>query len=175
MAEDTAPVDILTEAPKGDDAFAALAATVAEDGKAQGSEGQKKADTKASPRQASSGRSAPLEKRLSQTFSTIAVITSAFDPVCGAAVQDRAEDLAGAWNRLAQQNPRVKAAIESLLEGGAYGEALFVTAVTLIPILRHHHLLPENLGGIVGTFEDDTGMPFGDEVPPPDIAESSRQ
>jgi hypothetical protein len=173
MPDDTAPVDILS-APKGDDAFAALAATV-DDGKARNGEGQEKGERKASPRQASSTRTPPLEKRLSQTFSTIAVIVSAFDPTCGSSIQDRADDLAGAWNRLAQQNPRVKAAIESLLEGGAYGEALFVTAVTVIPILKHHGLLPGNLSVFVnGTFEDDANPDFG-ETPPPDIAESGRQ
>ena len=167
-----------TEPATAEETFAALGALGKDTAprktsdRARASEGEKKGDKSESSTRRTTTRTPPLEKRLSQTFTMIAVTVSAFDPVCGGAVAERAQDLAGAWNRLAQQDPRVKKALESLMSGGAYGEALFMTGLTLLPILRHHGLLPENLSEVFQTangFEDD--VPQGAQDIPPSMDE----
>jgi hypothetical protein len=84
----------------------------------------------------------PLEKRLSRFFTMVALVTSAaLDKECGMTVQNNAEDLARVWGELAQQDPRVKKVIEALLSSGAYAQALTVTGMTVVPILRHHEII----------------------------------
>lgn len=164
------------DTPPNGDAFDALAALTADGAKpkaeaAQRAEGKPRARRKPTSRQAPTPRtsSASLEKRLTQTFTTIAVLVSAFDPVCGATVNERASDLAGAWARLAAQDPRVRKALEALMSGGAYGEALFMTALTIIPILRHHGLLAFDIGGMFGEPADVLSVVPNDEPIPEDI------
>jgi uncharacterized membrane protein YdcZ (DUF606 family) len=115
---------------------------------------------KAAPKRAarsSSGstspKQAPFEKRLFQFFTMVALVMSAtLDPYCGGIVQQRAQALAKSWNDLATQDKNVRQALEWLLDGGAYGSAVLTTAMTVLPILRHHGMLPGALADVLGSY-----------------------
>jgi len=115
-------------------------------------------------------KQAPFEKRLYQFFTMVALVVSAIlDPYCGGIVQARAQVLAKAWNDLATQDKNVRQALEWLLSGGNYGTAILMTALTIIPILKHHGMLPENLlpENILSIFGGNGQAPSGGQPNPP--------
>lgn len=92
----------------------------------------------------------PLERRLFQFFTMVSMVVSAvLDPTCGAVIQTRATILAKAWAELAAQDANVKKALEWLLTSGNYGQVIMVTGMTVLPILRHHNLIPGSLSEVV--------------------------
>jgi hypothetical protein len=112
-------------------------------------------------------RKPPLKKQLEDVFATIAVaIAATGDAHCANVVASQAEPLAEAWSELAKVNPRVKAVIEKMLTGSAWGQVIFVSAATVIPIAAHHGLIPRNFP-----------MPFsfGFGPPPPPSDEVTRE
>lgn len=91
----------------------------------------------------------PLERRLFQFFTMVSLVVSAvLDPQCGAVIQKRATILAKAWAELAAQDANVRKALEWLLTSGNYGQVIMVTGMTVVPILRHHNLIPGKLADV---------------------------
>ena len=106
----------------------------------------------ASSRMKARTSTASLERQLKELFTTVGGIVVMFDDVCGPVVIDNSERLAAAWAKAAEQNPRLKKMLESLLSGGAYGEVVIVTFMTLLPIFVHHGLVPP---GLFGTAQEE--------------------
>jgi hypothetical protein len=110
----------------------------------------KKAEPKESPRTAPSGatsRALPLESKLKQLFVAAAGgAEMAGDNFVANVLEYRAGDLAHGWARLAQENPRVKAFLTTLLEGSAWSEALIPTLAVGVAIAWHFGYAPERIG-----------------------------
>lgn len=86
-----------------------------------------------------------LAKALEQQFTAVGFVIFPFDQVCGGHVMERAEPLAVALDRLAKENPKVKKALEGLLQVSTWGEVLTQAAILIGPILLHHDMLPKDL------------------------------
>lgn len=67
------------------------------------------------------------------------------DEYCATVVASQAESLAEAYDRLAKVNPQVRAVLERMMEGSAWGAVITTTAATALPILFHHGLYPKKL------------------------------
>jgi hypothetical protein len=90
-------------------------------------------------------RKAPLENRLEEFFTGIAMLVSFANETDGMIVAANAKTLATAWGNLARENANVNNALETLLAGNAWSGAVVATAMVAIPILDNHKLLPGSL------------------------------
>lgn len=128
------------------------------DALASGESKQRKREPKSAGKSSSrptGTRTAPLERRLAQSFTSIGVLVIALgDNVCGTAVVENAQMNAANVKELCDQNPKVRAAVEKMMEGGMYGKVFFGFAVTLLPVLRHHNLLPFAVGNALDKQEE---------------------
>ncbi|SRR6266702_4969122 len=105
-------------------------------------------------------RKPPLKKRLEDAFIAIGVaVGTTGDMVCAGVIMAQAEPMAAAWENLAKTSPRVRAAIERLLTGSAWGEVMFATAPVVIAVAVHHDLLPKGFPLPLGF-----GVPESEEV-----------
>lgn len=104
------------------------------------------------PERPSVSRKGPvLQRQLAEFFAGASLAAMvAGDEFSANILAQQAEPLAAAWYRLAEQNPRVKAVIEKMVGGSAWGEALLVTAATVLPIAAHHKLIPPEVAGPFG-------------------------
>lgn len=74
----------------------------------------------------------------------------------GTILLSKTEELAGALDKLAQENPAVRRVLEGLVQTSAWGSLLAVVAAVGVPILANHGVLPAQAAGLVGA-----------ELPPP--------
>jgi hypothetical protein len=82
---------------------------------------------------------ASLEGKLKDFFAGISIMIAATgDHHCAGIIADQTDLLAASYTRLAERNDRVRAFLEALTAGGAYGEAVAVTLATALPIAAHH-------------------------------------
>jgi hypothetical protein len=91
-----------------------------------------------------------IESRLEFFFSGIAMGVTVIDEYDGKVISDNAEQLAKAWGQLYRENARVKAIIDRMLEGGAWGQVVIATMGVAVPIAAHHGALPDSVLGFVG-------------------------
>lgn len=90
------------------------------------------------------GRKPALEKRLEEFFVTVSMgVTFTGDFYSAEILRQSAENMAQAWNRLAQQDARVKRVIERMLDGGAWGQVISVNIAVALPIMQHHGIYPQ--------------------------------
>lgn len=102
-------------------------------------------------------RPATLKKELENFFGGIAILVMATgDTYCADIIATQAEPLAIAWSDLAKKNDRVRAMIEMIVSGSAWGAVFATTAATIMPIAAHHGLYPKGFP-----------MPFTFGVGPP--------
>lgn len=102
------------------------------------------------------GRATKLEKQLAETLTSLGVVVYAFDQFDGQTIIEGAPRLAASLDNLARQNPTVKATLERMLAGSAYGAVAASLGSILVPILAHHGLLPA-LPGILPPPEGESG------------------
>lgn len=89
-----------------------------------------------------------LEKKLYQFFITVSAFVSMFNEYDSKVLEENAESLAHNWMALAEENPKVRRALEAMLETNAWGGALIATAAVAIPIMGNHGYIPARLAGI---------------------------
>lgn len=111
-------------------------------------------------------RHAELRSQLEDLFGGVAImVMTTGDEYCANVIATQAEPLAEAWSELAKKNARVKAMLEMLLQGSAWGQVVMVTAATVIPIAAHHGFYPKGFP-----------MPFSFGVgPPPPASDDVRE
>lgn len=103
-----------------------------------------------------------LQKQLEDLFGGVAImVMTTGDDHCANVIATQAAPLAEAWTELAKKNTRVKAMLEMLLQGSAWGQVVMVTAATVIPIAAHHGFYPKGFP-----------MPFTFGLGPPPPASS---
>lgn len=108
------------------------------------------------PRAPRAPSSTNLKKSLQDTFTLIGVGVTAVNQYDGAVILKNAEGLAKSLDHLANENPSVKRALESMLVASAWGAVLTSCAAISVPVAANHGLLPPHMA-----------MLFG--CPPPDI------
>ena len=93
-----------------------------------------------------------IQDGLTQLFTLAGLGVGMFvDDYDGQVVVLNAERNARAWTDLAAQSPTVCKALEALLMGSAWGTAIGTTAMTALPILvRHQVLPPEAMAAAIG-------------------------
>ena len=107
-----------------------------------GGEDDPKSDKKSKGKRSGSGG---LKKQLREFFLFLGTLLKAVDDFDGQVLIDNAPDLADQLYVLADQNPRVKRALQLMLEGGAWSGVVGLIAVKVaLPISVHHQLLPED-------------------------------
>lgn len=67
---------------------------------------------------------------------------NAFDGKC---IMSQSADLAQALEKLANENPKVKSALEKMLTAGTFSQVLMAFAPVAVPIMANHGLAPEHL------------------------------
>ena len=87
-------------------------------------------------------RKGSLERRLAEQFAVFGLTVSAGDPICGQHIIQRAEPTARALDKLAQENPRIKALLESSMTGSTWFGAIGQLAMLALPIMAHHKMIP---------------------------------
>jgi hypothetical protein len=112
------------------------------------------------PPEARKLRISELQKQLGEAFAVVSMLVmTTGDKYCATIIAGQADALAEAWAELAKVNPRVKAILEMMLSGSAWGKVVMLTAATVIPIAAHHGVWPK---GAPMPFEFGLGPP-----PPP--------
>lgn len=107
-------------------------------------------------------RGPQLQRQLGEFFAGLSVAAGAAGDLYSAQViAAKAEPMAEVWYRLAQQNDRVKAILERLVAGSAWGEAMVVTATVVLPIAHHHGLIELDPFGLMAMGAP---IPQSDEV-----------
>jgi hypothetical protein len=147
----------------------------------QASEGdtKPKAATKTAPRKAS------LEKRLATALSSVGAMTCGLSALSGSqplkadglVIIGNSANMAEAINRVADEDPRVKAALERMLSAGAWSGVVAAVAPVVLAIAANHGAIPPALAALFAAAPQESpsadpwqpdGQPFGHgpETPP---------
>lgn len=89
------------------------------------------------------GRPIALEKELTELFGFVGLMVSNFNQRDGEIIVQNAEALGKSWANLAKEDKRVKAFLDSLTTGSAWGQVIFVTGGMAFAIAQNH--------GVIGT------------------------
>ena len=92
-----------------------------------------------------------IESRLEFFFSGIAMGVTVINEYDGKVISSNATPLANAWGQLYRENSKVKAIIDKMLEGGAWGQVVIATMGVVVPIAANHGALPDSILGFVGS------------------------
>ena len=92
------------------------------------------------------GRTAPtlkqIEERLTELVAMAAVFTTYRNEYDGMVVAAKAPDVVTNLMRLAQENPRIKKLLDTLVLGSTYAELVASLGAVAIPIMVNHNMLP---------------------------------
>lgn len=93
----------------------------------------------------SKNRRPKLEEELTQFFTEAGAVLMFRDPFDGMVVIENAETNAKELMKLARKSPRVKTALEALVQVSALGAAITALGATIVPILMHHGVVPPHI------------------------------
>lgn len=79
-----------------------------------------------------------LEEKLTEHFIGLSMMVSMVDEFDGAVLANGSPRLASAYTKLAAENPKVKKALEGMMEASAWGEVIIATTMVVVPIAKHH-------------------------------------
>lgn len=105
-----------------------------------------------------SGRPIALENQLTEMFTFVGMMVGGFNQTDGEIITANAPTLGKAWANLAKEDKRVKAAIERLMTGSAWGQVIFATGGMAFAIAKNH--------GIIGELPEPAPGPVPMDVPP---------
>ncbi len=109
------------------------------DHKPRGGKAPKSQPGSASPKLSKNER---LRKELTGTLALVGTGLMMVEPYDGLVILDRAEATADALMDVAEHNPRVRKALEQLLDVSVYGTLGLAVAGMVLPIAAHHGMLP---------------------------------
>lgn len=92
------------------------------------------------------GRRLPYETQMHQFFTEISGLVAMADSFSAQIIENKSEELAYGYAKLAKDDPRIKAFFERLLQGSAYSAALIPTVTMAVAIGWHFGLVPGQLG-----------------------------
>jgi len=104
----------------------------------------------------------PLQPRIETLYVSLGMMIVPIDQTCGMATAQNAPSIAAAWSNLADQNPRVKQALERILSGGAWGEVFMAHMPLLMVVLTHHKMLPPQMQNITVEQKEESNGNAGD-------------
>jgi hypothetical protein len=90
---------------------------------------------------------ARLTAALQGQLTMVAVTTMAFNRYDGMCIMNGSENLARSLVQVAEQNPKVRKALENMVTAGAWAGVATAVAGIAIPILANHNVLPSDLLG----------------------------
>jgi hypothetical protein len=94
------------------------------------------------------GKKINIEKEVTDMLTMIGTGVGAFNETDGIAIISGAPRFAKAVSKKADQDPKVKAALERMLTGTGWGEVIFAAGMMLFPIAVNHNLVPATLLGV---------------------------
>lgn len=83
-------------------------------------------------------RSGALVKPLRELYTSVGVVLTPFDPMCGQSVLENADACAKSLDALAQSNPAVRRALLALTSTSAWGGVLIAHLPLLLMVATHH-------------------------------------
>lgn len=86
-----------------------------------------------------------LREGVTGVYALAGMVTSIRCQVCGEHILTSAEDRADEWIALAEKNPSVKRALETLVSGSAWGGVVVGNIMVVLPVLIHHGVLPASV------------------------------
>lgn len=110
------------------------------------------------------GRPPALETQLTEFFVTVGTLVSMVNEADGLVIGANAQALGHAWAELAREDKRVKAALDKMLTGSAWGGVVMATGTVAMGIAANHGVF-DNIPMFGGEPEAE-GPPTG---PPPTI------
>jgi len=92
-----------------------------------------------------------IERKLTNFFAGMALpFAAAGDKHCAELLATRGPVVAEAWANLANESPAVKAALESMLKGGAWAGTITTTLTLIVPMAVHHGLpIPDFVSPVI--------------------------
>jgi len=92
-----------------------------------------------------------IERKLTNFFVGMALpFAAAGDQHCANLLATRGPVVAEAWANLANESPAVKAALESMLKGGAWAGTISTTLTLIVPIAVHHGMpIPDFVSPVI--------------------------
>lgn len=92
-----------------------------------------------------------LTPPLTDLFTSMGTITMMFDHFDGTVIVAGAPELAESLNRLAADNPKVRRALEGMVQGSSTGSLIVAVAAIVFPIAQNHGLFPLFPGQVPGS------------------------
>jgi len=95
----------------------------------------------------------PMERKLRDLFMAVAGLAEmAGDKFSSTAVENKAEELAYGWARVAQENEKVRLALRWLVETNAWTDAAVPTVIVGGAVAWKYNLLPDKIGEPIAKF-----------------------
>jgi len=88
-----------------------------------------------------------IQAGLDTMFTGVAMAVGMFEPTDGAIIAQGGPQLSSALVKVAENDPRVRKALERLMTGSAWGQVIAAAGAIVVPILAHHGVMP-NIGGV---------------------------
>jgi hypothetical protein len=110
-------------------------------------------------RTSSAPRKASLEKRLTASLCSVGGMVAGLSAVTGSqplaadglVIIQQSADMAEAINRLAEEDPRIKAGLEKMLSAGAWSGVMAAVLPVVLAIGGNHGLIPPQLAAMFAT------------------------
>jgi hypothetical protein len=93
-----------------------------------------------------------IQAGVESTYGGIAMFWSMVDPVCGTAFLECAPKAAEAWEKLAKNNPAVRAMLMRIFTGSAAADVLMAHLPLILAVFAHH-----GMGRIMADHAENTG------------------
>lgn len=111
-------------------------------------DGAPKADAPPRPAKRAAPGAKQLHGQLVDLYVSIGTIAvTPIDPLAGALFVARSDELAQTWIDLAETNPKVKKALQKLVEAGGWGGVVIAHGMLLMPVLANRGLFPDHVAG----------------------------
>jgi hypothetical protein len=107
----------------------------------------------------------PLEKKLRDVFMGIAGLAEmGGDEFSATAIENKAEELAYGWARVAQENEKVRLVLRWLVETNAWTDAAVPTVIVGGAIAWKYNLIPDKIGEPIAKFSGAVPMTPDEEL-----------
>lgn len=102
------------------------------------------------PRQPRAKKTPALAPRLTTAMTSVGMLVGLVDEFDGLAICKGAPAFADALAEAAEENPKLKAALERALTVGTMGKVFTAGTAIALPIAAHHGLIPKGLAALFG-------------------------
>lgn len=104
-------------------------------------------------------RAGTIKRGITDIYITLGALAVPFDPVCGQAIIEAAENAGEALEELAKADPRVRRALLALLQTSAWGGVIAAHAPIIMAVASHHFVNKRNKDKEEQQNENETYIP----------------